>query len=185
MRERGLSPPTRGIRSTSAALSPPPGSIPAYAGDPVQPQTIYEISRVYPRLRGGSGCTLPSTHSTEGLSPPTRGILGGRFALDIARRSIPAYAGDPIASPKKVLIFAVYPRLRGGSCDISAKARALTGLSPPTRGIRPKSINANACRRSIPAYAGDPYHLCGISQTPAVYPRLRGGSIRDGRNGQF
>ena len=54
------------------------------------------------------------------------------------------------------MIFAVYPRLRGGSDDQPIRVDYVCGLSPPTRGIRASSLAASFGFRSIPAYAGDP-----------------------------
>ena len=51
---RGLSPPTRGIHGVYVKQLPLPGSIPAYAGDPIRDYSHWQVIPVYPRLRGGS-----------------------------------------------------------------------------------------------------------------------------------
>ena len=93
-------------------------------------------------------------------------------------RSIPAYAGDPAVCDAGVKPAAVYPRLRGGSDTFSCRRAAVSGLSPPTRGIRARRTRRRLLTRSIPAYAGDPATNSLIAGLESVYPRLRGGSLR-------
>ena len=54
MRQRGLSPPTRGIPDVHMVNVVQRRSIPAYAGDPSAHASSAIWKRVYPRLRGGS-----------------------------------------------------------------------------------------------------------------------------------
>ena len=72
----------------------------------------------------------------------------------------------------------VYPRLRGGSPKQVICADVREGLSPPTRGIHVSARRRAFTRGSIPAYAGDPIEWTDQTWNPAVYPRLRGGSLR-------
>ena len=173
---RGLSPPTRGIRGRAHRDTGAPGSIPAYAGDPDPAGTSRRRREVYPRLRGGSHKRMVSRAIAEGLSPPTRGIrLPSLFFLCLGR-SIPAYAGDPLALALLSLSWQVYPRLRGGSAQRGHWARPPIGLSPPTRGIQQAVRCVVLEFRSIPAYAGDPCIVATPVLASTVYPRLRGGS---------
>ena len=73
--QRGLSPPTRGIRSAAQFVHAAQRSIPAYAGDPRAVHAPCVQFKVYPRLRGGSDNQDLGDDETGGLSPPTRGIL--------------------------------------------------------------------------------------------------------------
>ncbi len=173
----GLSPPTRGIPSTSAISGASVRSIPAYAGDPGLGCGNQTPPGVYPRLRGGSGWFIESVEQPQGLSPPTRGIPA-RFELErMDVRSIPAYAGDPLGQRRLPASLEVYPRLRGGSISGANEEQEQWGLSPPTRGIRGKGSANDIAVRSIPAYAGDPPRRVHSVNTIAVYPRLRGGSL--------
>ena len=132
---RGLSPPTRGIPPLRIQRRRKEGSIPAYAGDPLGNTILNEGAGVYPRLRGGSFLAPYPYPASNGLSPPTRGILQ---RVQYAQRhvgSIPAYAGDPLAPLRQAECRRVYPRLRGGSRPTLAAILAGGGLSPPTRGI--------------------------------------------------
>ena len=111
----GLSPPTRGIRLADAAWWAARGSIPAYAGDPNLKAHMIAAHKVYPRLRGGSPTDKSVQAGVNGLSPPTRGILGRRGCCMSGLGSIPAYAGDPPCYTQWLCVIWVYPRLRGGS----------------------------------------------------------------------
>ena len=172
----GLSPPTRGIRQASGNVVTYVWSIPAYAGDPPLSGRSAGLSRVYPRLRGGSRAARLGGLRLRGLSPPTRGIPATRLSPLTLTRSIPAYAGDPPQHSSAPPIAEVYPRLRGGSESRTLRRLLRRGLSPPTRGIRLTQTSSWARRGSIPAYAGDPSDLMSVCIAEPVYPRLRGGS---------
>ena len=176
----GLSPPTRGILGQSTTPARRRRSIPAYAGDPHHSGGSPHSVEVYPRLRGGSADTPGLASSKAGLSPPTRGILRQGAVDRLNERSIPAYAGDPMAIPTLMTRRKVYPRLRGGSTSPKCLCRGIQGLSPPTRGIPHHALPRRRSRRSIPAYAGDPPAPSTVSLSLTVYPRLRGGSLSIG-----
>ena len=133
--------------------------------------------RVYPRLRGGSRGARIQKLRYLGLSPPTRGIPPAIPRPPPARRSIPAYAGDPQRADWVGLDLGVYPRLRGGSLPVGCRDDLPRGLSPPTRGILFHPRISRDYLRSIPAYAGDPFVHALVSPPLSVYPRLRGGSV--------
>ena len=154
----------------------PPGSIPAYAGDPAYGTLSHCHIAVYPRLRGGSRLGYMFGTAQRGLSPPTRGIRRLSDFVSNLPRSIPAYAGDPRPVSLDYRNLRVYPRLRGGSSRFIDARSTAPGLSPPTRGIQRLRQSPKRVRRSIPAYAGDPRASLGWQRLCAVYPRLRGGS---------
>ena len=179
----GLSPPTRGIPAPPIAYNQGIGSIPAYAGDPYGVAAHGGVSRVYPRLRGGSPLRTVVYEYRVGLSPPTRGILARRRPQSQRAGSIPAYAGDPYLNANVSPLLWVYPRLRGGSEAVISGGVSDTGLSPPTRGIPPGTGVVGDAIRSIPAYAGDPLLCAAGLQARWVYPRLRGGSVQQSQIG--
>ena len=172
----GLSPPTRGIPYYHPVESKLRRSIPAYAGDPRSYTGVGERGQVYPRLRGGSAHMPSRPTNAGGLSPPTRGIRRSPELAAPRGRSIPAYAGDPAQCQSPLSPLEVYPRLRGGSLLPGHPDYTGGGLSPPTRGIRQYPTHIVVKRGSIPAYAGDPAHMCAKRLILEVYPRLRGGS---------
>ena len=93
----GLSPRVRGNRPQPAGQRISDGSIPACAGEPSQIARDSGITRVYPRVCGGtigdsgSECTVP------GLSPRVRGNPRHRAHRPRPGGSIPACAGEPDA----------------------------------------------------------------------------------------
>ena len=95
MEYTGLSPRGRGNLPVLSSQAHRPGSIPAWAGQPVGRQSVSAMRWVYPRVGGATtlGHTQPSR--VKGLSPRGRGNLGEiRLALFL-ERSIPAWAGQP------------------------------------------------------------------------------------------
>ena len=117
-----------------------------------------------------------NTHAL-GLSPSTRGNLTVIPRHRVARRSIPAHAGEPLARERVSAAVSVYPRPRGGTPCASTSLAPLCGLSPPTRGNHHPIALFGAHPRSIPAHAGEP--LMALYDTPhaEVYPRPRGGTL--------
>ena len=173
----GLSPPTRGNQVILELVENRLGSIPAHAGEPSGLVLAPLPLSVYPRPRGGTSRCLRGWRYWSGLSPPTRGNL---VDLDPESRpvgSIPAHAGEPPISRSSLSPYGVYPRPRGGTTREVAMRLSRRGLSPPTRGNRPKPCVRRLPMRSIPAHAGEP---CGTRPTHtdrAVYPRPRGGTL--------
>ena len=111
----GLSPRMRGNRTCVGRDSRYSGSIPAYAGEPIHPNSAYSGRKVYPRVCGGTIDAAGDRRMPAGLSPRMRGNLNGVLAALIAARSIPAYAGEPICSGKSRPAPWVYPRVCGGT----------------------------------------------------------------------
>ena len=93
--------------------------------------------------------------------------------------SIPAYAGEP--SPDELLLFLsqVYPRVCGGTGAVPPPSAQQRGLSPRMRGNHISKIARIYYCRSIPAYAGEPYHDTTFDFCYPVYPRVCGGTRLD------
>ena len=117
-----------------------------------------------------------SSDACRGLSPPTRGNRGKRFAVRRRPRSIPAHAGEPHTGGAPALVAEVYPRPRGGTSASSSCPDARWGLSPPTRGNRRDDRRLGDGEGSIPAHAGEPHRCRRPCLRDAVYPRPRGGT---------
>ena len=91
-------------------------------------------------------------------------------------RSIPAYAGEPLAPARCVQTSGVYPRVCGGTWGGGFGIAIWSGLSPRMRG-NPASPDADRYwPGSIPAYAGEPAAHCITRRRAAVYPRVCGGT---------
>ena len=177
---RGLSPPTRGNHDMVGDGEMIQGSIPAHAGEPLCPCQESSSMRVYPRPRGGTFRYGRRVKPLRGLSPPTRGNLGG-FAPSVrVGGSIPAHAGEPNARHIRLAPFAVYPRPRGGTVATSLACVSSHGLSPPTRGNRFARTHRARHPRSIPAHAGEPRRPDRRRSRGGVYPRPRGGTTDAG-----
>ena len=112
-----------------------------------------------------------------GLSPPTRGNRARERSPHDRGRSIPAHAGEPRFPSRSRRPVRVYPRPRGGTGGGKVSSPSARGLSPPTRGNRVYRRGYESGDGSIPAHAGEPACLCGMSSAPSVYPRPRGGTL--------
>ena len=72
--DRGLPPPTRGIRLNPPLHSGDNGSTPAHAGNTHPRGCCRHLYPVYPRPRGEYASDTGRHHKARGLPPPTRGI---------------------------------------------------------------------------------------------------------------
>ena len=154
------------------------------------------INQVYPRVCGGTLATMAKYPVWRGLSPRMRGNPPSELPLSGPHRSIPAYAGEPIAATLIAGNAAVYPRVCGGTGGASSRpgmrgvyprvcggtfagvngGAAAWGLSPRMRGNPPSLSPASPTIRSIPAYAGEPRVSIAAAADAAVYPRVCGGT---------
>ena len=73
------------------------GSIPAWAGEPTSTDRCTEWTTVYPRVGGGTVAALGPVSLAAGLSPRGRGNLYRPKEHGAWCRSIPAWAGEPLA----------------------------------------------------------------------------------------
>ena len=114
-RVEGLSPRTRGNPSGSRRRRPPPGSIPANAGEPFERRHRSLPLGVYPRERGGTPIGSAPCLGRQGLSPRTRGNRPDGGDAPGGFGSIPANAGEPKSESGGDRRARVYPRERGGT----------------------------------------------------------------------
>ncbi len=113
--DAGLSPRARGNPSCRRCARRHRRSIPACAGEPVEWLDHCSMSRVYPRVRGGTIVPARMGDNDPGLSPRARGNRL-RWAADGRRSgSIPACAGEPFSDSLFLAAEQVYPRVRGGT----------------------------------------------------------------------
>ena len=153
-----------------------PGSIPAYAGEPVCCRLAPAPVGVYPRVCGGTAFRVGDSLAFAGLSPRMRGNPRQPPAARGRPGSIPAYAGEPTRQASGCPMMRVYPRVCGGTPNYDTVALADTGLSPRMRGnlLQPPLQLHNA--GSIPAYAGEPQATASTRTARRVYPRVCGGT---------
>ena len=113
----GLSPRVRGNQCGRSDESCGAGSIPACAGEPSGSSLARRgrVSWVYPRVCGGTVHRRRQHPNHTGLSPRVRGNHGFPRHQWGAARSIPACAGEPQRLNPGLVVFAVYPRVCGGT----------------------------------------------------------------------
>ena len=185
---RGPSPRVRGILDVPGRPLASLGSIPAGAGNPGGRRGAATRTRVHPRGCGESIIAAGHPRPAAGPSPRVRGIHHRAAQEPLRRGSIPAGAGNPIASGSQPSMSRVHPR----GCGESQRANPLFALnmgpSPRVRGIRQVRRGRRRCPGSIPAGAGNPVactrggavmrvHPRGCGES---YPRLTTSSIRAG-----
>ncbi len=132
----GLSPRVRGNRPRVHAVTWPPRSIPAGAGEPRRPAVAPPTGWVYPRGCGGTDAPTPAELVDYGLSPRVRGNLR-MYSCGCAP-------------------WRVYPRGCGGTASSAAVAVGCAGLSPRVRGNLGGGLGHSIRPGSIPAGAGEP-----------------------------
>ena len=168
----GLSPRVRGNRYNARAVQARIRSIPACAGEPRWVFSVCMLTRVYPRVCGGTWAIDTAYVGSIGLSPRVRGNLTGYPAVKETERSIPACAGEPLPPESLPAPTRVYPRVCGGTSNPFPNP----GLSPRVRGNPlPPRVRALSSR-SIPACAGEPASTAFHSIQGRVYPRVCGGT---------
>ena len=172
----GLSPRVRGNPNKVLLCTIAYGSIPACAGEPIVYRLVPLITKVYPRVCGGTcvgkiyGCHI------VGLSPRVRGNLEPIAIATNATGSIPACAGEPVIDPLRQLLRTVYPRVCGGTRRFLVPDIAVQGLSPRVRGNHVKLALTVGTLGSIPACAGEPRRIWDPQSNQSVYPRVCGGT---------
>ena len=175
-RSEGLSPRVRGNRVTFVAHRKGLRSIPACAGEPKAVPASMTISRVYPRVCGGTPRGHKDSCACPGLSPRVRGNPLTFCQAHGSHRSIPACAGEPYNYNRGRAAGQVYPRVCGGTVHPRLHRLPTDGLSPRVRG-NPKALGLElVIPGSIPACAGEPRPAPPAVSSCWVYPRVCGGT---------
>ena len=154
---KGLSPRVRGNRNTDKDKETTMRSIPACAGEPGPRLRMSAAGQVYPRVCGGTDCSISKSLAGLGLSPRVRGNRDSLSDSDVSIGSIPACAGEPSTSCFRACWFPVYPRVCGGN--------------------QPRMGGLPGAERSIPACAGEPVLPLVQGPVVGVYPRVCGGTL--------
>ena len=120
----GLSPRVRGNPRRRRRPAGRQRSIPACAGEPPSGGRGARVSRVYPRVCGGTLRADRTRTVAAGLSPRVRGNRLFQRRLQHCGRSIPACAGEPGTRPALGSPGKVYPRVCGGTIYSSPSSAA-------------------------------------------------------------
>ena len=154
--DSGLSPRGRGNHGAGLCAGLRPGSIPAWAGEPIANAINVLVATVYPRVGGGTYGRIVHRRPQPGLSPRGRGNLTPVLGSVIFLGSIPAWAGEPGCPTLGARSSGVYPRVGGGTGTRDRLSRCFRGLSPRGRGNHDETEGPRSLNRSIPAWAGEP-----------------------------
>ena len=146
------------------------------AGETTRIASNIRLSSVHPRVCGGNELGGHHDESHAGPSPRVRGKRPHGDDGSRDRGSIPACAGETPEPLGITLRPAVHPRVCGGNSTTSASAEIRSGPSPRVRGKRRIHAPTKACRRSIPACAGETIGVSYITDSPWVHPRVCGGN---------
>ena len=176
VKSQGTSPRVRGKRESSKTRPPPPGYIPARAGEAAGPAISTERRWVHPRACGGSRRIGASWAVAWGTSPRVRGKLGEGLAAVGAEGYIPARAGEAAVSALRGPSPGVHPRACGGSARVDRIGPDAWGTSPRVRGKRRRRRRRRGWTRYIPARAGEASAAWSMWRLWGVHPRACGGS---------
>ena len=178
-RVHGLSPRVRGNPTRRRRPSGVTGSIPACTGEPAH-ETIAAIYCVglSPRVRG-TATHVAAMAVWLGLSPRVRGNPTVTHSPPGRYGSIPACTGEPARSLSRYPTPTVYPRVYGGTANLTLAMLPPKGLSPRVRGNRDDAGALRAGQGSIPACTGEPPGRSARSSTTSVYPRVYGEPAHD------
>ena len=114
----------------------------------------------------------------RGRSPRVRGSHQPVLWARSRRGSIPARAGEPMASTGSVRPLKVDPRACGGARSRSSNRPASRGRSPRVRGSLDRAHLRLGIEGSIPARAGEPSRAARRRTLTRVDPRACGGASR-------
>ncbi len=149
------SPRVRRTRSRTPPKLFPKRIIPACAGDTCLRIECHGVSPDHPRVCGGHRIMALGLDLSRGSSPR---VWGTRSVIRASARSvriIPACAGDTSVRSDGARPHPDHPHVCGGHFMPAMTSSRICGSSPRVRGTPDRSGAADACRRIIPACAGD------------------------------
>ena len=170
----GSSPRVRGTHYNPPFHVVLPRFIPARAGNTKGRPYLEQAPTVHPRACGEHSVNAIGVQYEDGSSPRVRGTLMALICHALARRFIPARAGNTWLRWLLRPIRSVHPRACGEHYRSLARANFRVGSSPRVRGTLPLSGPRQLSRRFIPARAGNTYLGFYPANRPAVHPRACG-----------
>ena len=170
----GSSPRARGTRAVRPDDDAFPRFIPAGAGNAICSPLRAWSTPVHPRGRGEREGVVGADRVHGGSSPRARGTQLRAEVEEVARRFIPAGAGNAGMLDPNWRASTVHPRGRGERCRCSCQNHPLAGSSPRARGTRLQVLPIRLFGRFIPAGAGNAPLACRALPSSPVHPRGRG-----------
>ena len=154
--------------------------IPADAGNTSVPVSISSPAKDHPRGCGEHACRDSLGDGREGSSPRMRGTLLGDYTGDMAKRIIPADAGNTPTLGLSGWLREDHPRGCGEHRSCWCWCRWHWGSSPRMRGTR--KILARCCSSGgiIPADAGNTWERLHDQARRPDHPRGCGEHMNDG-----
>ena len=173
---KGPSPRVRGSPYDGGGSTWDMRSIPACAGEPSPPSKVMTRYSVHPRVCGGAMLPYWPSIAMLGPSPRVRGSPSVVVVNAIAKRSIPACAGEPSGKYIYRVTVTVHPRVCGGAAGNPIAGPGWGGPSPRVRGSHRQQRHDRAAVGSIPACAGEPKPGRRGLRCAQVHPRVCGGA---------
>ena len=172
--ESGSSPQARGTPHNMIRASRDSRFIPAGAGNTSPVTSSASPLSVHPRRRGEHSLNTAIGLLQIGSSPQARGTRQCSIVRRLARRFIPAGAGNTGHRTGSRRPSPVHPRRRGEHLPEVHRMSRNPGSSPQARGTHYfRSDHGNSCR-FIPAGAGNTSVDITATHTITVHPRRRG-----------
>ncbi|BCX83028.1 hypothetical protein MIT9_P2619 [Methylomarinovum caldicuralii] len=162
----GSSPHARGTRFLTGHRASRARFIPACAGNTTGGRVAGSTAPVHPRMRGEHCPRTPVQQIVNGSSPHARGTPRPGAGKTLIIRFIPACAGNTIFQPKRSLLPAVHPRMRGEHFLTGARVRDPVRFIPACAGNTPYGCRRGTCQPVHPRMRGEHVH----TQTNEVLP---------------
>ena len=154
------------------------GSSPRARGTRVLPSGPEAHMRFIPACAGNTDEAKVRQIASDGSSPRARGTRRNRLRGQCWARFIPACAGNTSPPLRGYRLQSVHPRVRGEHARTSSPRSRAAGSSPRARGTLVARAQTGACRRFIPACAGNTYAHSLWPDLVPVHPRVRGEHAR-------
>ena len=150
------------------------GSSPRMRGTPATARRSRTGRTVHPRACGEHAKAIDKPIERVGSSPRMRGTRNVSSTGRVCGRFIPAHAGNTRNQNGPGSICSVHPRACGEHWLGSLLGCSAGGSSPRMRGTRQTRPGGPACRRFIPAHAGNTIVTNILRHITAVHPRACG-----------
>ena len=171
---QGPSPRWRGDRRVICSIWRRSRTIPALAGRPEPCPYRTSAASDHPRAGGETFFAGSRDHRRRGPSPRWRGDLPRAASARCRRRTIPALAGRPRASPGPRGATADHPRAGGETLHGLGGLLGRQGPSPRWRGDPRRPGQPLEALRTIPALAGRPPAPPPAGRSSRDHPRAGG-----------
>ena len=172
--EDGSSPRARGTPTPKPLRTGTRRVIPACAGNTARCKCPSPTATGHPRVRGEHCSRSGQSLVGSGSSPRARGTHHAAQVVDIARRVIPACAGNTWTMLLRILMQAGHPRVRGEHRSRFTPLRPIDGSSPRARGTPSSMLHRLDLGRVIPACAGNTGREGRAGGSQPGHPRVRG-----------